>query len=127
MEPWQLIAVGCGVAITVALVALLIALTRVARRAEAVLTIVAQELRPVVGQVNGLTEDLRTLTRQTSGEVGRLGAITDRVTEVTDGLARVVSSLGGLARAGQLVGMFAAVRKGVDVFVDRFKQGDHHG
>ena len=127
MEPWQLIAVGCGVAITIALVALLVALTRVARRAEAVLTIVAQELRPVVGQVNGLTEDLRTLTRQTSDEVGRLGAITDRVTEVTDGLARVASSLGGLARAGQLVGMLAAVRKGVDVFVERFKQGDHHG
>jgi len=127
VEPWQLIAVGCGVAITIALVALLVALTRVARRAEAVLTIVAQELRPVVGQVNGLTEDLRTLTRQTSDEVGRLGAITDRVTEVTDGLARVASSLGGLARAGQLVGMLAAVRKGVDVFVERFKQGDHHG
>jgi uncharacterized protein YoxC len=127
VEPWQLIAVGCGVAITIALVALLVALTRVARRAEAVLTIVAQELRPVVGQVNGLTEDLRTLTRQTSDEVGRLGAITDRVTEVTDGVVRVVSSLGGLARAGQLVGMVAAVRKGVDVFVERFKQGDHHG
>jgi uncharacterized protein YoxC len=127
VEPWQLIAVGCGVAITIALVALLVALTRVARRAEAVLTIVAQELRPVVGQVNGLTEDLRTLTRQTSDEVSRLGAITDRVTEVTDGLARMVSSLGGLARAGQLVGMLAAVRKGVDVFVERFKQGDHHG
>jgi uncharacterized protein YoxC len=127
VEPWQLIAVGCGVAITIALVALLVALTRVARRAEAVLTIVAQELRPVVGQVNGLTEDLRTLTRQTSDEVGRLGAITDRVTEVTDGLARMVSALGGLARAGQLVGMLAAVRKGVDVFVERFKQGDHHG
>jgi uncharacterized protein YoxC len=125
--PWQLIAVVCGVAITIALVALLVALTRVARRAEAVLTIVAQELRPMVGQVNGLTEDLRTLTRQTSDEVGRLGAITDRVTEVTDGLARVVSSLGGLARVGQLVGMLAAVRKGVDVFVERFKQGDHHG
>jgi uncharacterized protein YoxC len=127
VEPWQLIAVGCGVAITIALVALLVALTRVARRTEAVLNIVAQELRPVVGQVNGLTEDLRTLTRQTTDEVGRLGVITDRVTEVTDGLARVVSSLGSLARAGQLVGMLAAVRKGVDVFVERFKQGDHHG
>jgi uncharacterized protein YoxC len=124
---WQLVAAGCGVAITIAVIVLLVALVRVARRLETVLAIVTQELRPLVGQAHGLTEDLRGLTRQATDEVQRLGVVTDRVTDVADGVARIVTALGGLTRAGQVFGLLAAVRKGVDVFVDRFRQGDHHG
>jgi hypothetical protein len=106
---WQLVAAGCGAAITIAVIVLLVALVRVARRLETVLAIVTQELRPLVGQAHGLTEDLRGLT------------------DVADGVARIVTALGGLTRAGQVFGLVAAVRKGVDVFVERFRQGDHHG
>ena len=127
MQFWQVILLACGVAVAAALVFALAALARVARRAEGVLAIVERELGPLIGQAHGLTEDLRGLTRQASREVERAGAVIDRLRDVADGVARVVSALGALSRAGQLVGMAAAIRKGVDVFVQRFKQGDGHG
>ena len=62
-------------ALLVALVAAVWALRAVARRAEAVLAIVEQELRPLVGQALALTEDVRGLTpdaiRQSYPEVAR--------------------------------------------------------
>src|SRR5947209_16250765 len=72
----------------VAAVAAALALRRVAQRAESVLTIVAQELRPLVGQAHALTEDVRGLIRETSRELERIGAVTDKVESVADGLAR---------------------------------------
>jgi hypothetical protein len=48
------------------------------------------------------------------------------VQAVADGLGRVVAGLSGLARVGQIVGLAAGLRRGVDVFVQRLrgKQGD---
>jgi uncharacterized protein YoxC len=111
-----------------ALVAAVLALRRVAQRAEGVLTIVEQELRPLVGQGHALIEDVRALTREASRELERVGQVTDRLNEVARGVGRVVSLLGGLTRAGQLVGMAAGLKKGVEVFVERFRkeQGDNH-
>src|SRR2546430_8182209 len=97
----------------VAAVAAALALRRVAQRAESVLTIVAQELRPLVGQAHALTEDVRGLIRETSRELERIGAVTDKVESVADGLARFVGMLGGLTRAGQLVGMAVVLNKGL--------------
>ena len=112
----------------VAAVAAALALRRVAQRAESVLTIVAQELRPLVGQAHALTEDVRGLIRETSRELERIGAVTDKVGSVADGFARFVGVVGGLTRAGQLVGVAAGVKKGVGAFVQRLRkeQGDHH-
>src|SRR5256886_15924387 len=112
----------------VAAVAAALALRRVAQRAESVLTIVAQELRPLVGQAHALTEDVRGLIRETSRELERIGAVTDKVESVADGLARFVGMLGGLTRAGQLVGMAVGLKKGLGGFVQRFRkeQGDDH-
>jgi uncharacterized protein YoxC len=111
-----------------ALVAAVLSLRRVAQRAEGVLTIVEQELRPLVGQAHALTEDVRALTREASRELERVGQVTDRLNEVAQGVGRVVSLLGGLTRAGQLVGIAAGLKKGVEVFVERFRkeQGDNH-
>src|SRR5437016_13887315 len=89
----------------VAAVAAALALRRVAQRAESVLTIVAQELRPLVGQAHALTEDVRGLIRETSRELERIGAVTDKVESVADGLARVGGVRGVLARARQTGGM----------------------
>lgn len=117
-----------ALALLVALCAAVLVLRRVAQRAEGVLTIVEQELRPLVGQAHALTEDVRALTRQASHELERVGAVTDRVGKVADGLGRFLSVLSGVTRAGQLVGLAAGVKKGVEVFVRRLHrdQGDNH-
>ena len=103
----QLILSLASLALLLALVAAVWALRGVAQRAEAVLAIVEQELRPVIGQAVALTEDVRSLTRDASRELERVGAVTDR--------------------AGQIVGVAAGLKKGIDVFVQRLRQqGDHH-
>jgi hypothetical protein len=114
-------------ALLVALVAAVWALRGVAQRAEAVLTIVEQELRPMIGQGLALTEDVRGLTREAGRELERVGAVTDRVEVVAAGLGRIVTTLGSLTRAGQIVGVAAGLKKGIDVFVHRLRhQGDQH-
>ena len=114
-------------ALLVALVAAVWALRGVAQRAEAVLTIVEQELRPLIGQGLALTEDVRGLTREAGRELERVGAVTDRVEVIAAGLGRIVTTLGSLTRAGQIVGEAAGLKRGIDVFVHRLRhQGDHH-
>ena len=117
-----------ALALMVALVAAVLMLRRVAQRAEGVLTIVEQELRPLVGQAHALTEDVRALTRQAGHELERMGALTEKVGGVAEGMGRVVTVLGGLTRAGQLVGLAAGVKKGVEVFVRHLQknEGDNH-
>lgn len=129
MHPWaQILLVTCVVAVTVALVPTIVALGRAARHAASVLLIVEQELRPLISQTHALADEVRALTREAKDEVERVGEVTERVNTVAEGLGRVVSALGGLTRAGQIVGLASGLRKGVDVFVQRFRkeQGDHH-
>ena len=117
-----------ALALLLALVAAVLALRRVAQRAEAVLTIVEQELRPLIGQALALTEDVRGLTREAGRELERIGAVTERVDDIARGLGRFVATLSSLTRAGQIVGVAAGLKKGIDVFVHRLRhQGDHHG
>ena len=114
-------------ALLVALVAAVWALRGVAQRAEAVLTIVEQELRPLIGQGLALTEDVRGLTREAGHELERVGAVTERVEVIAAGLGRIVTTLGSLTRAGQIVGVAAGLKRGIDVFIQRLRhQGDHH-
>jgi len=123
----QLLLALAAFALLLALVAAVWALRRMAQRAEAVLTIIEQELRPLIGQALALTEDVRTLTREASRELERVGAVTDRVDDIATGLSRFVGTLSSLTRAGQIVGVAAGLKKGLDVFVHRFRhQGDHH-
>jgi hypothetical protein len=119
----------CAVALTATAVPLLVALFRTARRAESVLGIVERELPPLVAELHGLTDGLRDLLRETAQELKRLGAIADRVDDVASGVARVVTALAGLTRAGQVFGLAAAIRRGVDVFVERLRnrEGESHG
>jgi uncharacterized protein YoxC len=129
MQPWaQVVLIVCAVALTVALVLAILALRRTLRRTTAVLEILEQEMRPLVGQVHGLTDELRELTRESRREVMRIGDVTERVQTVADGLGRVVVGLAGLTKAGQIVGLAAGLRRGVDVFVQRLRRGgDHDG
>jgi len=128
MQPWaQAVLIACAVALTAALVTAMLALRRALRRTDAVLTIVEQELRPLIGQAHGLSDELRDLTRETRREVVRIGEVTEHVENAAEGVGRLVTGLGGLARAGQVVGLAAGLRRGVDVFVNRLRrdQGDH--
>ena len=128
MQPWaQAVLIACAVALTAALVTAMLALRRALRRTDAVLTIIEQELRPLIGQAHGLTDELRDLTRETRREVVRIGEVTEHVENAAEGVGRLVTGLGGLARAGQVVGLAAGLRRGVDVFVNRLRrdQGDH--
>ena len=114
-------------ALLLALVAAVWALRGVAQRAEAVLAIVEQELRPLIGQALALTEDVRGLTREAGRELERVGAVTDRVEDVATGVGRIVMTLGSLTRAGQIVGVAAGLKRDIDVFVHRLRhQGDQH-
>ena len=123
----QLLLSLASLALLLALVAAVWALRGVAQRAEAVLAIVEQELRPVIGQAVALTEDVRSLTRDASRELERVGAVTDRVDDIAGAVGRIVGTLSGLTRAGQIVGVAAGVKKGIDVFVQRLRQqGDRH-
>src|SRR3989442_2843412 len=63
-----------ALALMLALVAAVWALRRVAQRAAGVLTIVEEELRPLVGQAHALTEDVRALTREAGRGPPRIGA-----------------------------------------------------
>jgi uncharacterized protein YoxC len=130
MHPWaQVVLVVCAVALTAALVAAILALRQVLRRTDAVLAVVEQELRPLIGQAHGLTDEARELTRQTRREVERIGEVTEHVEAAAQGLSRLVGALGGLARVGQIIGLAAGLRRGVDVFVNRLRrdQGDSDG
>ncbi len=130
MQPWaQIVLIACAVALTGALVSAILALRRTLHRTDAVLEIVEQELRPLIGQANGLTQEMRDLTREARLEVERVGDVTERVQTVADGLGRVVVGLAGFTRAGQIVGLAAGLRRGVDVFVRRLRreQGEDDG
>jgi len=126
---FQVILAACVVAVTAAVVPLLRAILRAVQRAESVLGIVERELPPLVAEIHGLTEALRDVVRETQQELKRAGAIADRIDDVVGGVARAVNALAGLTRAGQFVGLAGAVRKGLEVFVQRFRnrQGESDG
>jgi uncharacterized protein YoxC len=130
MQPWSQVAlVACAVALTAAVVSAVLALRGALRRTDALLGIVEQELRPLIAQVHGVTEELRELTHELRLEVKRVGDVTETVQAVTEGMGRIVSGLSGLARIGQVVGMAAVLRRGVGAFAQRLRreQGEDHG
>jgi uncharacterized protein YoxC len=124
MPPWLwVVLIGCAVALTVALVSAVMALRGALRRTDAVLAIVEQELRPLIGQLHGITEEVRQLTHEVKLEMGRVGAVTEDLQAVSGGLARLVVGLSGLARIGEVVGLAGSLRRGVEVFVQRLRRG----
>jgi ABC-type transporter Mla subunit MlaD len=121
----QIVLVLCVVAITIALVPALLALRRASERAERLLGLAEQELRPLAGQTQTLLEELREFSHEARGEMVRVGALTQRVEDVTEGLGRALSAVSGLTRAGQLVGVAAGLKTGLDVFLQRLRR--HQG
>ena len=125
MQLWvQGLAVLCLVALTVAAVPAILALRRSAERAERVLATRESELRPLLGEVQGLVHELRGLTEEARGEVQRVALLTDRAQDAVASVARVFGAVAGLTRAGQLVGVAAGLKAGLDVFLHRLRRQD---
>jgi hypothetical protein len=116
----------CAVALTVALVAVIAAAIGAIKRAERVMAVVEREidrdLPPLLKGLRELTDELRLLSHGAAAELGRIGEITGRVQDVTDTAARLLGALAGLTRAGQLVGIAAGVKTGLDVFLHRLRR-----
>jgi uncharacterized protein YoxC len=109
----------CAAVVTAVLVPTLLAIRRAASRAETVLMVLEREIRPMAGQLHGLTEELRALSKHADQSVERMGTVIERVDDMTTRVARVVGVVGGFARVGQLVGAATGVKKGLDVFISR--------
>ncbi|OGL05439.1 MAG: hypothetical protein A3I03_10375 [Candidatus Rokubacteria bacterium RIFCSPLOWO2_02_FULL_68_19] len=116
----------CAVVVTVVLVPTLLALKRMALRAETVLMLLEREIRPTASQLQALAEELRGLSKHAAQEVERAGAVIGRVDEVATRVAQVVGFVGGVTgfvggftRVGQLVGTATGVKKGLDVFIKK--------
>jgi uncharacterized protein YoxC len=130
MLPWVQAVFALGfLALVAVLVVTVLSVRRAVVRAEAVLGIVEQELRPLVADTHALLGEVRGLTRQANREMDRVGAIGERIEEAAGGFGKLVGALGGLTRVGQVLGLVAGIKKGVDVFLYRYgrAQGDHNG
>jgi uncharacterized protein YoxC len=123
VHPWvQITLAVCAVVVTVALVPALVALRRAGERAERVLALAEQELRPLAAEVRGLVEESRALSHVARGEVARVGALAERIVDLSGGLGRVLAAVAGLTRAGQIVGVAAGLKTGLDVFLHRLRK-----
>jgi len=128
MQPWlQGVVLLCLIAVTVALIPAILALRRSAERAERVLAILEGELRPLVGEVRGLVHELRDLSTEARGEMQRIGGLTDRAQDAVEGVSRVLAAVTGLTRAGQLVGVAAGLKTGLEVFLSRLRRHERDG
>jgi uncharacterized protein YoxC len=130
MLPWVQAVFAVGfIALIAVLIVTLLSVRRTVVRAEAVLGIVEQELRPLVADTHAVLGEVRALIRQANREMDRVGSIGEQVQEAAGGLNRLVGALGNLTRVGQVLGLVAGLKKGVDVFLYRYSkgQGDHNG
>lgn len=115
----QLVVAACLIALTWALVVVLLQLRRTAARAESVLDLVEREIRPMAGQIEALAEEVRGLLKQARVEVARVSAIATRIEELGGKVSRVLVALGALTRVGQAVGLASGLRRGLDAFASR--------
>jgi hypothetical protein len=123
MHPWaQVLLVLCAVVLTVVLVPAIVALRRAGERSERLLAVAEQELGPLLGQLQSLVDELRMFSKEARSEFARMGELTERIHDLTDGVNRTLSGLAGLTRVGQLVGLAAGLKTGLDVFLHRLRK-----
>ena len=117
----QAVVVLCIAVVSGVLAATLLAVRRLALRAESVLGVVERELRPMLGRVESATDELRDLTRVANDELRRVGLVVRRAEDVSINLSRLISAITSLTQVGQYAQVAAGVKKGVDVFVRRLR------
>jgi uncharacterized protein YoxC len=116
---------ACIVALTIVLISTLLAFRKTALRAESVLATVDREIRPMVTELEQLTAELQKLSHKANDNLERIGAVVERVEDISLTVARVVGAVGGLTRIGQYAGVAAGVKRGVEVFLTRLKDRRH--
>ena len=121
MDWFRIVLAVCVVALTCALVGVLLSLKRALDRASGVLAVVETEIRPTAAEARALTNEMRALSRQLHDEIEAVGLVVERARVMVEGLTRVVTALAGLTRAGQLIGIAAGVKKGIEVFLERWR------
>ena len=109
-------------AVLILLIPAIISLRRSLQRAETVLMLLEREIGPLAAQTQGLAEDLRTLVRQGNRELERLGAVAERVGDLSERAARLVTAVSGFTRVGQVLGAATGIKKGVSVFLHRIRR-----
>jgi hypothetical protein len=127
MPPWEIALVVCLVAVTAVLVALGLALRRVALRLEGLLGILEADVGPLVGRVNRLLDETHAIAASAHHEIERVGVVVGHALDVAEGVGRIVGVVAGLTRAGRMMSLALAVKRGLNVFVHRYRaeQGDH--
>jgi uncharacterized protein YoxC len=124
----QLVIAVAVAALAAAAIALLLAARRAAIRAERLLGVIERDLAPLAVEAQGLTADLRRLSHQIQDELARVSVLTTRAAELGDAIGRIVAAMAGFTRAGQLLGVAAGIKTGLDVFLHRLRKhggGDH--
>jgi uncharacterized protein YoxC len=131
MPPWWLIPlIVCAVALTIALVAAVMALRRTLQRLEQVLAVLEAKLGPTLEDVRGLTQEAQAVTRGARNSMARLSTVIEHISQVTASVGAFMMGVRGITQVGQLVGMAVAVKRGVNVFVQRLggsRRGQRHG
>ena len=117
----QGVIVACIVVLSAVLASTLLALKKAALRAESVLHLVEREIRPLAGQIESLTTELRTLSHHANEELDRVTVVVHRLEDISLKVSRLLGVLGGLTRVGQYAGVAAGVKKGLDVFIKRLR------
>jgi uncharacterized protein YoxC len=118
----QTVIVVCIVLLTLVLSYTLLAVRKTATRAESVLHVLEGEIRPMATQIESLTAELKTLSRHANEQLDRVAVVVERVEAVTTKTTRLVAALGGLTRVGQVAGVAAGVKRGLDVFIRRITE-----
>ena len=118
----QVLVTLCVVALTAVLIPAIVAMRRSVQRAETVLLLVERELGPLAGHLQGLAEDLRALVRQGNRELERFGVAAERLGDFSERAGRLIGTVTGFTRVGQIVGAATGIKKGLDVFIHRFRK-----
>ena len=91
MSPWwQIPLILCAIALTVALVAAVMALRRTLQRLEQVLAVLEAKLGPTLEDIRGLTQEAQAVTSDTRNTVARLSAMIEHASHVTESVGAFV-------------------------------------
>jgi uncharacterized protein YoxC len=121
MPPWEIALVVCLVAVTAALVALLLALRRVALRLEGLLGILEADVGPLLGRVDRLLDETHATAASVHHELERVAVVVTQAQDVARGVSHVVGVVAGLTRAGRMMSLALAIKRGLNVFVHRYR------
>jgi hypothetical protein len=119
--PLQVVFALCVVAVSAVLVLALLAARRLALRADSVLAVVEREMRPMLGQLEALTGELRELSRAAGEDLKRVRVVVGRAEDISLSASQLLLTLSSLTRYGQYASMALGLKRGIGAFVRMLK------